>query len=55
MCIDGGDRETLDAVWMLAREIQVQMSEQDAWQDDAARFAPVVMKVLAEFVFNNPP
>lgn len=54
-CIHGGDRETLDAVWTLAREVQAQMSEQDAWQKDSARFAPTVMKALAEFIFNNPP
>jgi hypothetical protein len=50
-----GDEATLEAVWTLAREIQAQIAEQDAWQDDVARSSPSVMKTLADSIFTHPP
>jgi hypothetical protein len=51
------DEAALEAVWTIAGpgEIQVQMTEQDQWQDDVARTAPIIMKTLAENIFLHPP
>lgn len=49
-----GDKETLEAIWMLAQEIQAQLTEQELWHDDAVRCAPIVLKTLGEF-FTHPP
>lgn len=49
------DAEVRRAVLTLAREVQVQSDAQEAGQGDAARFAPLAMKILGEAMFLSPP
>lgn len=49
------DRETLDAIWTLAQEIQSQLTEQAAWDKDFTRCAPAVLGVLAGSLKTLPP
>ncbi|KAF7976639.1 hypothetical protein HWV62_5955 [Athelia sp. TMB] len=49
------DRETLDAIWTLAREIQAQLTEQAAWDKDITRCVPAVLGVLAGSLKTLPP
>ncbi|KAF7982892.1 hypothetical protein HWV62_25144 [Athelia sp. TMB] len=52
--VGGGDRGLARAVWTLAGEIQAQLAEQEAWHDDAVRYAPGALQVLGKF-FADPP
>lgn len=48
------ERETVEAVWTLAREIQAQLTEQAEWHGDFVKCAPVVLGTVVE-AFKNAP
>ena len=52
--VDGGDCGIVQAVWTLASEIQVQLTEQEPLQADVVRYAPAALQVLGGF-YANPP
>ena len=48
------ERVILDAVWTLAREIQVQLNEQAEWDTDFVKSAPAVLGTIATWLKNEP-
>ena len=51
-----GDKETVAAVWAIAKSLQEQLVMQKPWAYDVSKSAPIAMKtVMEKFVGSKPP